>query len=736
MVHQTIRPPAEGAAIVKCVLMFCLLFVLPVVPALAQESDTVEPLPAEPGAAAPGESVPQAEVPPDPPPDLFARDTYRIDTIVCPFRGQIEYKPGEIECGLLQVPENRENPASRYIELHFVKLLSRWGRDEDDEHGEDRADDEDTEVTQPAPGKRDDPVVYLTGGPGARATYYVKRFKDHGLLDHRDMYILEQRGIGSSGDFCLFYGTRKPALGDVATFEESVNGSLERLAECARNAAAAGVDLSGYNTMENARDVKALRRALGFEKWNVWGISYGSILGQAYLKEDPEGILAFALDAIMPLDIRESELFWRVAHWYDRDLRKMQEICDAQPACAKRYPDIGGRLTEAVASVIGRPIEVDVQDIESIPSGKARFFEDIVAFLPFFFFYEQSNYPGIPGLIYAWADAVLNRDDVVFKALATASEDAVFGGQSQGMANAIICIDGDAEAQARASKKDLLEHPVLGAAGGTAESWDRRAALCGEVGMAQRPAEQYLAVQSDLPGLIIEGDMDPITPPPNAKAILPGLPNATYVEFPYAGHGPSRSVDCAGDMLNLFYDNPTAEPDLSCVAQMEPPDIFAPLFVSTVVPQVLLMVEEDKKQLIIPAAWLGSSVLITLIAFFVLTFSPLARRLDRRRAVPAGAARSLAWLSATASVASLAVFGAAVAMTLQVSELLPLFGFAPLARWGAWLGLLAGVLGLLTVVVAVRTRNLPYSRLIGFALTGFAALGLGLFLYTWDLGPF
>ena len=54
------------------------------------------------------------------PVDLFARDSYRIDTIICPFKSDIDYKPGEIECGLLQVPENREDPNSRFIELHFI----------------------------------------------------------------------------------------------------------------------------------------------------------------------------------------------------------------------------------------------------------------------------------------------------------------------------------------------------------------------------------------------------------------------------------------------------------------------------------------------------------------------------------------------------------------------------------------------------------------------------------------
>jgi pimeloyl-ACP methyl ester carboxylesterase len=665
--------------------------------------------------------------------DYFARDTYRIDTIVCPFKGQIEYEPGDMECGLLEVPENREDSESRFIELHFVKLNSRWGK----EDGED--DDEEEDETGPAPGKRDDPVIYLTGGPGAKVTYYVKRFKDHGLLDHRDLYILEQRGIGYSDDFCPWYYSRNPSTDDVDTFAESLDASLTRIADCARNASAAGVDIAAYNTIENARDVKALRRALGFEKWNVWGISYGSILGQAYVKEDPDGILAVALDAIMPLDIRESELYWRVAHWYLRDLAKLQEICDRQPACAQHYPDLAGRLRDAIQTVVDNPIEVEVKDIENYPSGRARFFQDIVAFLPFIFLYEQDNYPGIPGLIYAWADAVERRDETLFRAIASASGDAGFGEGSQGMSNSIVCTDGDAEAQARAGRRDILDYPVFGAAIGTAESWDRRAALCAEVGLPQRPADQYRPVQTDLPSLIIEGDMDPITPPPNAKAILPGFANGTYVEFPYAGHGPSRSVECAGDMLNLFYDDPAAEPDLGCVDEMEEPEIFAPLYTSDIAPRLMILAAEDKKKLAIPGSWAGLSIIVSLAAFLVLTIGPLARRFDGRAAVAAGSARLFAWLSATVSVAAVGTLGAAIGVTAKASELLPVFGFVPWARYGAWAGLLAGILGLVTVLAAFSARRrhgLPGSPLLGFVLTGLAAIGLSSFMLTWGLGPF
>jgi hypothetical protein len=88
---------------------------------------------------------------------------------------------------------------------------------------------------------------------------------------------------------------------------------------------------------------------------------------------------------------------------------------------------------------------------------------------------------------------------------------------------------------------------------------------------------------------------------------------------------------------------------------MKEPKLFAPLFLSTAAPRALVMLAEDKKQLIVPAAWAGSSVLVSLIAFLVLSFRPLARWIDGRPpekpAARAGAVRLVAWLSAATSVA-------------------------------------------------------------------------------------
>ena len=661
--------------------------------------------------------------------DYFARDSFRIDKLVCPFKGDIDYEPGDIECGLLQVPENREKPNSRFIELHFVKLNSTWDDEEEN--------DEDNDETKLAPGKRDDVVIYLTGGPGAHATSYVERFKDHGILKHRDMYILEQRGIGYSDDFCAEYGARKPEKFDVPTFDGQQEAAITAADDCAANALAAGVDLSGYNTIENARDVHALRLALGIEQWNVWGISYGTILGQAYINEDPEGIRAVVLDSIVPINARAETHYWQVVKWYDRDLQKLDELCGADAGCAKRYPDLGKRLRQVTQTIIDNPIVVDVKDTELYPSGQARFFSDVAGFLPFILLYEQTNYPGLPGMIYAWADVLEKRDETLFKALAQAGGDDL-GGLSHGMYDAIFCLDGYREAQLSAAAADRKAFPILANAIGTADADQRFAQLCLDTGMAPRNAAEYGAVSTDIPALIVAGDMDPITPPPLAKAILPGFSNGTYVEFPYAGHGPLRSVECGGDLLNLFFDDPNAEPDLSCVDDMEAPEFFVPLFTTSIAPRLLLLAVEDEKKLAGPAAWGGISATISLFAFVILSLAPIGRRIDKRQPVDVPGARWSAWLAATFATIAIATLGAAFAVTADASEILVIFGLAPWAWYGALAGLIGGLFGVALLVITIRTRlkkKLPIGTFAGFLMTGFAAVGLSTFLLYWDVTP-
>ena len=77
-------------------------------------------------------------------------------------------------------------------------------------------------------------------------------------------------------------------------------------------------------------------------------------------------------------------------------------------------------------------------------------------------------------------------------------------------------------------------------------------------------------------------------------------------------------------------------------------------------------------------------------------------------------------------------------MAIIIFSLLVIFGLVPWAKVGAWSGLLAGLLGLITLIKTLRAHRenrLPFGTMLGLSLTGAAALALSLFLLSWDLGP-
>lgn len=640
------------------------------------------------------------------------------ESVVCPFRGRIKYEPGEIECGLIQVPENREVQGSRSIELHYVRMLAK-GKDAEGN----------------AVSKRSDPVVYLSGGPGAGIEGYVRRFKDHGLLEQRDLYLLEQRGIGSSTTFCPFFSSRNRDAQAQESFEGHQRSRVENAHRCLEVASSQGVDLRGYNTFENARDVRALRLALGFERWNVWGISYGSVLAQALIKEDPDGILAVVIDGIVPLDIGD---LMRIGRWYARDLDQLFAACEQQPACKSAYPDQKRRYLAAIESVMKQPFAFDVTPDERFPTGKAYLHAEIVAGLPFSLMYEQSTHAAVPAIIEGLIKAVEARDQNFFRALALLDlEGMQSGGYGAGMAQAIHCQDGYVDGSVRVAAEEVTENPVLGRVFGNPEASAQMASVCAGAGIPGRDLAQYAPLVSDLPILVANGAWDPVTPTPLAHYIMPGLSRGQLVEFPHAGHGPTRSLKCAGKLLNAFYNDPAAPLDSECVKDGEQAASYvAPYYASSALSRAALLYAEDRKQLLPHALWVGLPLFVLLVGGLVLVVGGLARRFNRARPVPGATARWITGLAAWTGVLHAAGLGVAGALSGKLTPALLLFGMVGWASWAAWLGPVSGVLGLIALLLALGGSGLNRSARLGCMLVALAALALAWFGWHWDLWPF
>ena len=128
------------------------------------------------------------------------------------------------------------------------------------------------------------------------------------------------------------------------------------LPRCSRRVAigssGTGVDLDGYNTVETAADVVALREALGYEKWIVWGFSYGGRVAQEVLRQDADGVAALILDS--PLTAEAHGPAVKITN--DKvSTATLSAACAAQPSCSSVTPDLSASIDASIAQANAHP---------------------------------------------------------------------------------------------------------------------------------------------------------------------------------------------------------------------------------------------------------------------------------------------------------------------------------------------------------------------------------------------
>src|SRR5690349_11649885 len=157
-----------------------------------------------------------------------------------------------VQCGRLEVPENRAHPDGRKLSI-FVAVLP-------------------ANTLSPKP----DPLVLLAGGPGqAASTLGPFAMQLTAVRRTRDILLIDQRGTGRSSPLdCRAFAPDEHAEFDIDPVPKSLL--------CAWQLAERNVDASQYTTSAFVADLDAVREALGYPRWNIWGGSYGSRAAQEY----------------------------------------------------------------------------------------------------------------------------------------------------------------------------------------------------------------------------------------------------------------------------------------------------------------------------------------------------------------------------------------------------------------------------------------------------------------------
>ena len=435
-------------------------------------------------------------------------------------------------CGTLRVAEDRSSPGGRQIDLRVVVVPAKGP------------------VVQP------DPVVFLTGGPGGAATedaaWAVNRYAS--LNATRDFVLVDQRGTGGSNRLVA------PPAPDVSDLRPQQATAVieEWVAEVV-------ADLPGdprfYSTAVAMDDLDEVRAALGYDRVNLFGWSYGATAAQYYLRQHPQHVRSVVLDGGTLLDV---PIFEQVARNSQRALDLLFDRCASDAVCDRAYPQLRSEFRAVLRRLTDDPVTSEVAH----PSTGEPIVLDGVTFAVAVHsaLLNAQAAAELPRLIHA---AFAGDVETVAGALRAAAGPRSGSSDQLVMSAVIRCSEAWARfdpARTAASGRGSYYRDVQ-VAGARAQ-----AQLCPFVPRGVLPADDAQPVRSDVPALLTVGEADPQDPPGNVADAATDLPNSLTVVVPGQGHTVA-GLGCLPDVVTRFIEAGTVDGlDTSCVgATVSPP---------------------------------------------------------------------------------------------------------------------------------------------------------------------
>ena len=435
----------------------------------------------------------------------------------------------ELLCGKLTVFENRHTRTGRTIDLNIVVLP---------------AFDQKTKA---------EPLFDLAGGPGASsaqgAGFYAGPGKEY--RRRHDVVCVDQRGTGKSNRLAIpREKTPQYYMSEMYPVEyvRAMRHALEQRA-----------DLTQYTTSIAMDDLDDVRAWLGYDRINLFGLSYGTRAALVYLRQHPEHVRSAILACVAPTDLKmplhHSEAGARAA-----DL--LLGECEQDVACHAAFPQIRDDWKNALAQLEKQPARVEYSPPnKSAPTTveiqPGVFGEKIRTWM-----YERDKAARIPLIVHHAAGG--DFAPFLKEAIAPSIPDFV----ADGMYLSVTCAEDvpfidPAEAANLTAGNPFGDYRVF-----------QQTRACSMWPRGEIPTDFLEPVRSNAPVLIFSGNMDPVTSPEYGEEVAKYLPNSRHVIIPEAGHGVDGMTDpgCIDRIAIEFLDRGDAKNlDVSCIRGMKPP---------------------------------------------------------------------------------------------------------------------------------------------------------------------
>jgi pimeloyl-ACP methyl ester carboxylesterase len=433
-----------------------------------------------------------------------------------------------MSCGFLEVPENHDRPSAREIKIAYVLIR--------------------TASKNPAP----DPMIFFSGGPGGGSINagFMGFLKNSPIGKQRDIVVFDQRGIGFSSPL--------PDIGlevfDAMAADTDINGERKLIAQTLRKyrdlAKKEGINLGDYNTFQNAKDVGALMVSLGYKKYNLFGISYGTRLARTIQDLFPGRINTVVLDS--PNLMTEDFLIDRMKG-YSAAVGKVIDGCANDKECHQRFPKLAADYVDVVKALEKKSIPIKYEGSVFYLNS-----QDAVYFLRRQL-YSNNAKKLFPEFVYALKGG---NEEVIRKAILVERKSLTDGGFNSSMFLAVSAFESmNPDNTERSINETYNKLPYFPAQLGFFTSlYLERMNWHGKM----LPLDRRSFNRSVIPTMIFVNQYDPVTPPENGALFQKKLASSHLFILDEGGHS-GGDFNCKMKVMVQFMNKPKSNPDSSCL---------------------------------------------------------------------------------------------------------------------------------------------------------------------------
>lgn len=456
-------------------------------------------------------------------PAAQARPLGKLDFKPCALSAPLSGSVVQAQCTTLAVPEDPKAPNGRKIDLRIGWIPA--GRDD---------------AAEP------DPVFMLAGGPGQSAldSYPQVQPAFAEVVKKRNVILVDQRGTGGSNPLQC----PNPSEGmDPDSPQAAGDYARQCMAKLEKKA-----DLRFYTTGEAIADLDTVRQAIGADKIDLVGVSYGTRVAQQYAATYPQHTRAVVLDGVAPNSlVLGNEFAVNLEHALDLQFGR----CAKDAACTRKLGDPRQRLNALMKTLKDTPPTVTFRDPatgvskqETLHAGDVAVLVRMSAYLPLM----------TATLPLQFSEAAQGRYDTL-AATANMIGSSLADAMAMGMQLSVICAEDGSELKADPSQEgSLLGNAIVEGLKAQCEVWPK----------GTRAASFRKPLSTNVPTLLLSGEFDPVTPPRYGDEVAKSLPNARHLVLRGQGHN-VIAVGCTPQLLGKFLDglNPKAL-DAKCLDKL------------------------------------------------------------------------------------------------------------------------------------------------------------------------